>query len=100
MFLLWREYQHSVDDVRHVVPRPEANGEAPHFGRMQRRNAVIVAAESVGYGRMMVHDDGGAIYALADVWRVIDPMIVAFGCRILGIAGESYAPLPICLEMA
>ncbi|MDQ7248169.1 EAL domain-containing protein [Dongia sedimenti] len=73
-----------------AVPSPDATDERLPIDGVQRRDAVIVAAEIVGYGRMMAHDEGGALYVLADVRRVIDPMIVAYRGRILGIAGESY----------
>jgi len=72
------------------VPAQNAEDTRLSIDGVQRRNAVIVATEIVGYARMMGHDEGRAVYTLADVRRVIDPMIVAYRGRILGIAGASY----------
>jgi diguanylate cyclase (GGDEF)-like protein/PAS domain S-box-containing protein len=57
---------------------------------VQRRLAVIVAADIVGFGRMLAHDEAGTVQAASDLRRVVDPMIVAYRGRILGVAGESY----------
>src|SRR5581483_9801867 len=57
---------------------------------VQRRQAVIVAADIVGFGRMLAHDEAGTVQAASELRRVVDPMIVAYRGRILGIAGESY----------
>jgi diguanylate cyclase (GGDEF)-like protein len=56
---------------------------------VQRRLAVVVAANIVGYGRMLAHDDAAALQAAYAVRRVVDPIIVAYRGRILGAASES-----------
>ena len=45
---------------------------------VQRRLAAIVAADIVGYSRMMAQDEVGTVLALNDVRGVVDPMIGAF----------------------
>jgi diguanylate cyclase (GGDEF)-like protein len=67
-----------------------ATGAAAGIDGVQRRLAFIVAADIVGFGRMLVHDEAGTVQAASDLRRVVDPMIVAYRGRILGVAGESY----------
>jgi class 3 adenylate cyclase len=57
---------------------------------VQRRLSAIVAADVVGYSRMMAHDETGTARAMNDVRHVVDPMIVAYRGRIVGAAGDSY----------
>jgi EAL domain-containing protein (putative c-di-GMP-specific phosphodiesterase class I) len=57
---------------------------------VQRRLAAIVAADIVGYSRMMANDEVRTVRALNDVRGVVDPMIAAFRGRIVGTAGDSY----------
>jgi diguanylate cyclase (GGDEF)-like protein len=71
------------------VPTPSAT-EAIGIDGVQRRLAVIVAADVVGFGRMKAHDEAGAMHALKDIRIVVDPMIVAYRGRIIGIAEDSY----------
>ncbi len=70
-------------------PTPSSN-EGIAIDGVQRRLAVIVAADVVGFGRMKTHDEGGAMHALKDIRSVVDPMIVAYRGRIIGIAEDSY----------
>ena len=66
-------------------------GEAPADGEgVQRRLAAIVAADIVGYSRMMAQDEVGTVHALNDVRGIVDPMIAAYRGRIVGTAGDSY----------
>jgi EAL domain-containing protein (putative c-di-GMP-specific phosphodiesterase class I)/class 3 adenylate cyclase len=71
------------------MPTPSAN-EGIAIDGVQRRLAVIVAADVVGFGRMKAHDEGGAMHALKDMRAVVDPMIVAYRGHIVGIAEDSY----------
>ena len=57
---------------------------------VQRRLAAIVAADIVGYSRMMAYDEIGTVRALNDVRGRVDPMIAAYRGRIVGTAGDSY----------
>jgi diguanylate cyclase (GGDEF)-like protein len=70
-------------------PTPSAT-EGVAIDGVQRRLAVIVAADVVGFGRMKAHDEAGAMHALKDIRALVDPMIVAYRGRIIGIADESY----------
>jgi adenylate cyclase len=70
-------------------PTPTAN-EGVAIDGVQRRLAVIVAADVVGFSRMKAHDEAGAMHALKDIRLVVDPMIVAYLGRIIGIAEDSY----------
>jgi diguanylate cyclase (GGDEF)-like protein len=73
-----------------VAPAGPATVAATGIDGVQRRLAVIVAADIVGFGRMFAHDEAGAVEAASDLRRVVDPMIVAYRGRIIGVAGESY----------
>ena len=68
------------------------NGLAPEDGihGVQRRLAAIVAADIVGYSRMMADDEVGTVHAMSDVRGTVDPMIAAYRGRIVGTAGDSY----------
>jgi diguanylate cyclase (GGDEF)-like protein len=57
---------------------------------MQRRLAAIVAADIVGYSRMMAQDEVGTVRALNDLRDLVDPMIGAYRGRIVSTAGDSY----------
>ena len=57
---------------------------------VRRRLAAIVAADIVGYSRMMAQDEVGTVHALNDVRGVVDPLIAAFRGRIVSTAGDSY----------
>jgi class 3 adenylate cyclase len=71
-------------------PLNTATPTASGIDGVQRRLAVIVAADIVGFGRMLAHDEAGTTAAASDLRRVVDPMIVAYRGRVIGIAGESY----------
>jgi len=57
---------------------------------VERRLAAIVAADIVGYSRMMAQDEVGTVKALNEMRGVVDPMIAAYRGRIVGTAGDSY----------
>jgi TolB-like protein/class 3 adenylate cyclase len=55
----------------------------------QRRLAAVVAADVVGYSRLMGHDEAGTLTALRTVRReLVDPRIDAFGGRIVKTTGD------------
>jgi class 3 adenylate cyclase len=73
-----------------IVRNGASTASASGIDGVQRRLAVIVAADIVGFGRMLAHDEAGTTAAAGDLRRVVDPMIVAYRGRVIGIAGESY----------
>ena len=57
--------------------------------RLQRRSAAILAADVVGYSRLMAADEGGTLAALTTCRReLIDPMIAKHGGRIVKLMGD------------
>jgi TolB-like protein/Tfp pilus assembly protein PilF len=56
---------------------------------MQRRLAAILAADVVGYSRLMEADEQATLAALADCRRAIDGQIAGHHGRIFGSAGDS-----------
>jgi TolB-like protein/class 3 adenylate cyclase len=63
-------------------------GDTP-LAREQRRLAAIVAADVVGYSRLMGRDESGTLAALKALRReVIDPPIAAHGGRIVKTTGD------------
>lgn len=56
---------------------------------MERRLAAILAADAVGYSRLMARDEEAALAALAARRKVIDALIEAHGGGIFGSAGDS-----------
>jgi adenylate cyclase len=59
------------------------------LAREQRRLAAIVAADVVGYSRLMGRDESGTLSALKALRRdVVDPPIAAHGGRIVKTTGD------------
>lgn len=59
------------------------------MAREQRRLAAIVAADVVGYSRLMGRDESGTLAALKALRReVVDPPIAAHGGRIVKATGD------------
>lgn len=57
--------------------------------RLQRRLAAILAADVVGYSRLMAADEGGTLAALTTRRReLIDPTIATHGGRIVKLMGD------------
>ena len=57
--------------------------------RVERRLAAILAADVVGYSRMVATDEAGALAALRDArTELIDPSIDAHGGRIVKTTGD------------
>ncbi len=57
--------------------------------RPQRRLAAILAADVVGYSRLMGADEAGTLAALRDVWAGdFDPAVVAHAGRIVKMMGD------------
>src|SRR5215472_13194218 len=68
--------------------------ECAHRGRLlvqeQRRLAAILAADVVGYSRLMAADESGTLVQLTKLRTdVIEPKIAQFHGRIVGAAGDS-----------
>ena len=61
-------------------------------GKIERRLVAILAADVVGYSRLMNSDEAGTLAALKshrrDIW---DPTIAEFGGRVVGVAGDASA---------
>ncbi len=56
---------------------------------MERRLAAILAADVVGYSRLMEADEGATIRTLDTYRQVIDGLIVGHHGRVFGSAGDS-----------
>ncbi len=68
---------------------------------MERRLAAILAADAVGYSRLMGRDEEAALAALTACRAVIDPLVARHGGRIFGSAGDSVvAEFPSSVEAA
>src|SRR6476620_5036746 len=57
--------------------------------RVQRRMAAILAADVVGYSRLMGEDEEATLATLKSHREVIDHLIAVHGGRIFGSAGDS-----------
>jgi adenylate cyclase len=60
----------------------------PEQGRLERRLAAILAADVVGYSRLMSADEVGTARALRDHRAAIDPIVASHGGRIVKTAGD------------
>src|SRR5215212_9259560 len=59
------------------------------MAREQRKLAAVVAADVVGYSRLMGKDEGGTLAALKAVRQeVVDPAIASHGGRIVKTTGD------------
>src|SRR5215210_801902 len=58
-------------------------------GRVPRRLAAILAADVVGYSRLMGEDENGTLATLKSCRRIADSLIAQHGGRIFGTAGDS-----------
>ncbi len=58
-------------------------------GRIERRLAAILAADVVGYSRLMGEDEEGTLATLKAYRRVIDELIQTHDGRVFGGAGDS-----------
>ncbi|MFT5501057.1 MAG: WD40 repeat protein/class 3 adenylate cyclase, partial [Woeseiaceae bacterium] len=59
------------------------------YGRVQRKLAAILAADVVGYSRLMGANEEATLTALKDSREVIDPLIKGHAGRVFGSAGDS-----------
>src|SRR5262245_43905948 len=57
--------------------------------RVQRRMAAILAADAAGYSRLIGRDEEGTLATLKSHRQIIDRLIVQYGGRIFGSAGDS-----------
>src|SRR6266700_784631 len=56
---------------------------------MERRLAAILAADVVGYSRLMAHDEAGTLAALKERRRaIVDPLIAQHHGRIVKVMGD------------
>jgi TolB-like protein/class 3 adenylate cyclase len=55
----------------------------------KRKLAAILHADVVGFSRLMGEDEAGTHRALGELRRAVDPLIAAYGGRIVGTAGDS-----------
>jgi class 3 adenylate cyclase len=63
--------------------------------RTQRRLAAILAADVVGYSRLMEQDEAGTLAAIRDLRReVIDPFLSEHHGRIVKLMGDGALALP------
>jgi class 3 adenylate cyclase len=72
-----------------VISIPPGGGEAPSQGRATRRLAAIVAADVVGYSRMMGQDEEGTLTRMRGVLNeIIRPTVGDFGGHIVKTVGD------------
>ena len=72
-----------------VTSIPPGGGEAPSPGRTTRRLAAIVAADVVGYSRMMGQDEEGTLVRLRAVLNdIIRPMVTEHSGHIVKTVGD------------
>lgn len=57
--------------------------------RVQRRLAVILAADVVGYSRLMDVDEEATLRTLKSHRQIIDGLVTSYGGRVFGSAGDS-----------
>ena len=56
---------------------------------MERRLAVILAADVVGYARLMEHDEAATLATLKNCRQIIDDLVAGHRGRVFGSAGDS-----------
>ena len=59
---------------------------------MERRLAAILAADVVGYSRLVRADEEGTLRTLSACRKVIDALVAAHRGRVFGSAGDSVIP--------
>ncbi len=57
--------------------------------RVQRRLTAILAADVVGYSRLMGDDEEGALATLRAYRQVVDELVAGHEGRVFGSAGDS-----------
>src|SRR5687768_4561493 len=57
--------------------------------RVQRKMAAILAADVVGYSRLMGNDEEATLATLKACRQIVDSLIAEYGGRIFGSAGDS-----------
>ena len=74
------------------VRRAEPEGSAMAVPRVERRLAAILAADVVGYGRLMRADEEGTLAALQAHRRdLVDPLLADHRGRIVKLMGDGVA---------
>src|SRR5215510_8081703 len=57
--------------------------------RVQRRRAAILAADVVGYSRLMEQDEAGTLAALADCRKaILEPLLTKYRGRVVRLMGD------------
>src|SRR5215203_6056794 len=57
--------------------------------RVQRRLAAVLAADVVGYSRLMEEDETGTLSALKALWReVLKPLVAYHDGRVVKVMGD------------
>jgi len=59
------------------------------LGSRKRKLAAILHADVAGFSRLMGEDEAGTHQALNNLRSAVDPLIAAYGGRIVGTAGDS-----------
>ena len=68
---------------------PRASRIATMPEELRRRLAAILAADAVGYSRLMEDDEEGALARLKQCRRILDEAVERFHGRVFGGAGDS-----------
>ena len=83
-----REEQERAREAQ-LISIPPGGGEAASQGRAKRRLAAIVAADVVGYSRMMGQDEEGTLARLRGVLNeIVRPMVSEHGGHIVKTVGD------------
>jgi class 3 adenylate cyclase len=57
--------------------------------RLERRLSAILAADVVGYSRLMEHDEAGTFERLKQLRKdLIEPILERYGCRFIDLKGD------------
>ena len=60
-------------------------------GRVERRLAAILAADVVGYSRLVEHDEAGTLAALQELRReALDPLLAEHRGRVVKLMGDGF----------
>src|SRR5262245_33681750 len=77
----------------HPAPFPlgcsEIAGEGHALDRVHRRSATVLAADAVGYSRLIGRDEEGTLATLRAYRQIIDRLVEQHEGRVFGSAGDS-----------
>lgn len=77
------------DDKHMIVETFPKRGYRLNADRVHRRLATVLAADAVGYSRLMSKDEEGTLATLRAHRQIIDRLIEQYGGRVFGSAGDS-----------